>query len=84
MKQQEPPVPRLTIELEHDGRWVPIGELTGLPGMIGYGGTREEALAAVEEIGRQMMADQVVGGAGKAPAPVPIPPVAGPDRVTST
>ena len=83
MKPQKPPA-RLTIELEHDGRWVPIGELTALPSMIGYGGTHEEALAAVEEIGREMMADQLGKDAGKAPASVQIPAVAGPDRITST
>jgi predicted RNase H-like HicB family nuclease len=46
---------RLRVELEREGRWVPIGELTGLPGVAGSGVTGEEALAAVEEIGSLKM-----------------------------
>ena len=51
---------RFTIELEKEGRWVPIGELTHLPGLVGFGVTREEALAAVEEIASQMLEDEGV------------------------
>jgi predicted RNase H-like HicB family nuclease len=44
--------------LEREGRWVPIGELSQLPGVVGFGVTREEALAAVEEIASEMLADE--------------------------
>jgi len=37
---------------------VPIGELSQLPGVVGFGVTREEALAAVEEIASEMLADE--------------------------
>lgn len=49
---------RLSVELEREGRWVPIGELSQLPGVVGFGVTREEALAAVEEIASEMLADE--------------------------
>ena len=49
---------RLSVELEREGRWVPIGELSQLPGVVGLGVTREEALAAVEEIASEMLVDE--------------------------
>ena len=48
----------LSVELESEGRWVPIGELARLPGVVGFGATRVEAPAAVEEIALQMLADE--------------------------
>jgi hypothetical protein len=47
---------QLSVELEREERWVPIGELTRLPGLVGV--TREEALAAVEEIPSQRLEDE--------------------------
>jgi len=49
---------RLNVELEREGRWVPIGELTQLPGVVGFGVAREETLAAVEEMASRNLADE--------------------------
>jgi predicted RNase H-like HicB family nuclease len=49
---------QVSVELESEGRWVPIRELTQLPGIVGFGVTREEALASVEEVASQMLADE--------------------------
>ena len=39
---------RIEIEQEDDGRW--IAEVIGLPGVMAYGPTTEEAIAAVETL----------------------------------
>ena len=51
---------QLSVELEGEAGWVPIGELTQLPGVVGLAVAREDALAAVDEIALQMMADEWV------------------------
>jgi predicted RNase H-like HicB family nuclease len=53
---------RFTIELdrEEDGRW--IAEVLDLPGVLAYGGTREEALAAVEALALRVVADRLEHG----------------------
>ena len=38
----------IETEEETDGRW--IAEITDLPGVMAYGSTREEAVAAVEAL----------------------------------
>jgi hypothetical protein len=51
---------KVEIEQESDGRW--LAEVPDLPGVMTYGGTREEALGKVkalalrEEIGPRMLA----------------------------
>ena len=51
---------KVGIEQESDGRW--LAEVPDLPGVMTYGGTREEALGKVkalalrEEIGPRMLA----------------------------
>lgn len=53
---------RFTIELdrEEDGRW--IAEVADLPGVLAYGKTREEALAAVEALALRVVADRLEHG----------------------
>lgn len=48
------------IELEDDGRW--IAEVPDLPGVMMYGGTREEALAKVEALALRVIADRIDHG----------------------
>ena len=49
---------KLTIELEReeDGRW--IADVPALPGVMVYGQTRAEALAAVEILALRVLADR--------------------------
>jgi predicted RNase H-like HicB family nuclease len=51
--------PMLVIELdrEEDGRW--IAEVSGLPGVMVYGQTRDEALARVEALALRTLADRL-------------------------
>ena len=53
---------RFTIALdrEEDGRW--IAEVTDLPGVLAYGKTRAEALAAAEALALRVMADRLEHG----------------------
>ena len=53
---------QFTIELEQedDGRW--IGEVPTLPGVMAYGQTRAEALAAVQALALRAMADRLKHG----------------------
>ena len=48
-----------TIELERedDGRW--IAEVAGMPGVMAYGQTREQALAAVQALALRVIADRM-------------------------
>jgi predicted RNase H-like HicB family nuclease len=57
---------KLTVELdrETDGRW--IAEVVDLPGVMVYGGTREEALAAAQALALRVLADKLEHG--EAPA----------------
>ena len=50
----------IEIELEDDGRW--IAEVPDLPGVMMYGGTREEALAKVEALALRVIADRIDHG----------------------
>jgi predicted RNase H-like HicB family nuclease len=53
---------RFTVELERetDGRW--IGEVPELPGVLAYGPSRAEALAAVKALALRVLADQIEHG----------------------
>ena len=53
---------KLTVEFEQetDGRW--IGEVRELPGVLAYGKTRAEALAAVEALALRVIADRIENG----------------------
>lgn len=52
----------LTVELdqEDDGRW--IAEVVDLPGVLVYGSTREEALAAAQALALRVLADKLEHG----------------------
>ncbi len=53
---------RFEVELERqdDGHW--IAEVQGLPGVMVYGATREEALRAVEALALRVLADRLEHG----------------------
>ncbi len=50
----------IELEREEDGRW--IGEVPALAGVMAYGQTREEALAAVQALALRVLADQLEHG----------------------
>ena len=51
---------RIELEREEDGRW--IGEVPALAGVMAYGKTREEALAAVQALALRVLADRLEHG----------------------
>jgi len=51
---------RVEFEQETDGRW--IADVSDLPGVLDYGRTREEALAAVEVLALRVIADRIENG----------------------
>ena len=51
---------KIELEQEEDGRW--IGEVPTLPGVMAYGPTRAEALAAVQALALRVMADRLEHG----------------------
>lgn len=51
---------RVETEQEEDGRW--IAEIAGLPGVMTYGSTRQEALSKVEVLALRVLADRVEHG----------------------
>ncbi len=51
---------RVEFEQEVDGRW--IADVTDLPGVMAYGKTRAEALAAVEALALRVIADRIENG----------------------
>ena len=53
---------KLTVELdrETDGRW--IAEVVDLPGVMAYGATRDEALAAAQALSLRVLADKLERG----------------------
>lgn len=55
----QPPF-RIELEQEEDGRWV--AEVPDLPGVLTYGTTRGEALAAVQALALRVLADRLEHG----------------------
>ncbi len=51
---------RIEIEKELDGRW--IAEVMDLPGVMGYGQTREAAISKVEAMALRVIADRLEHG----------------------
>jgi predicted RNase H-like HicB family nuclease len=53
---------KVSIELdrEEDGRW--IAEALELPGVMTYGGTREEAISNTERLAIEVIADRIKHG----------------------
>lgn len=58
----------LEVEREEDGRW--MAEVPELPGVLAYGGTREQAIANAEALAFRVLADRLENG-----EPVPQIPV---------
>jgi len=48
---------KIELEQEEGGRW--IGEVPALPGVLAYGETRAEALAAVQALALRVLADRL-------------------------
>ncbi len=48
------------IERETDGRW--IAEIRALPGVLAYGGTREEASSKVKALALRVLAERLEHG----------------------
>jgi len=51
---------QIELEQEEDGRW--IAEVSDLPGVLAYGPTREEAMAAVQALALRVLADRLEHG----------------------
>lgn len=51
---------RVEMEQEDDGRW--IAEVVGLPGVLAYGSTAEEAQAKVQALALRVVADRLEHG----------------------
>jgi len=50
----------IETEREHDGRW--IAEVPDLPGVLVYGGSREEAISKVKALALRVLADRLEHG----------------------
>ncbi len=50
----------IEYEREEDGRW--LAEVVGIPGVLAYGGTVEEAISKVEALGLRVIADRLEHG----------------------
>ncbi len=61
-RQTEVIAMRFTVETEQetDGRW--IAEIIELPGVLKYGGNREEAIAQVEALALRVVAERIEQG----------------------
>ncbi len=59
----------IEYEQEKDGRW--IAEATGLPGVLAYGQTREEAMTKAETLALRVLAERLEHGEGR-PEPISI------------
>ena len=51
---------RIELEEEEDGRW--LGEVQTLPGVMAYGRTRAEALAAIQALALRVLAARLEHG----------------------
>ncbi len=51
---------RIEVEREDDGRW--IAEVIELPGVLGYGRTRQEAIDRVQVLSLRVLADRIEHG----------------------
>ena len=59
----------IECEREEDGRW--LAEVVGLPGVLAYGLTRDEAIAKAEALGLRVIAERLEHGE-QLPAPLDI------------
>ncbi len=51
---------QIELEQEKDGRW--IAEVPDLPGVLTYGATRKEAMAAVQALALRVLAERLEHG----------------------
>lgn len=51
---------RIETETETDGRW--IAEVPDLPGVLAYGGSRDEAVARAKALALRVVADRIEHG----------------------
>ncbi|MFA7343327.1 MAG: type II toxin-antitoxin system HicB family antitoxin [Terrimicrobiaceae bacterium] len=51
---------KIEIEREEDGRW--IAEVPSLPGCLGYGVTKEEAVRSTEALALRILAERCEAG----------------------
>ena len=51
---------KIEVEREDDGRW--IAEVVDLPGVMGYGDSRKEAIPKVEVLALRVIADRLEHG----------------------
>ena len=51
---------RVELDQETDGRW--IAEVVGLPGVLAYGGSSDEAKAKVQALALRVVADRLEHG----------------------
>ena len=51
---------KIETEREEDGRW--IAEVVGLPGVLAYGKTLEDAIAKAQALGLRVLADRIEHG----------------------
>jgi predicted RNase H-like HicB family nuclease len=56
----------LDCELESDGRW--LAEVLELPGVMAYGGSRDEAMVKAETLALRVIAERLEHGESKATA----------------
>ncbi|MGH9771571.1 MAG: type II toxin-antitoxin system HicB family antitoxin [Candidatus Acidiferrales bacterium] len=54
----------LEIEQEDDGRW--LAEVPGLPGVLAYGASSDEAMAKAEALALRVLAEQLEHGEARA------------------
>ncbi len=59
----------IEYEQEEDGRW--IAEATGLPGVLAYGKTSNEAMTKAETLALRVLAERLEHGEGR-PEPISI------------
>jgi predicted RNase H-like HicB family nuclease len=50
----------LEVEQEEDGRW--LAEVPDLPGVLGYGQTRQEAIERAQSLALRVLADRIDHG----------------------
>jgi predicted RNase H-like HicB family nuclease len=51
---------RVEVEREDDGRW--IAEVVGMPGVMAYGATRDEAVERTQALSLRILADRLEHG----------------------
>ena len=53
---------RVEVERENDGRWIGIGAVAALPGVLVYGTTKEDARGKAKALALKVVADRLANG----------------------